>query len=226
MTEFLGTWQGVIIALIVCAAVISVILILLKNVDAIKGLRVSKDGIRFDTVDLASAIPRIDSQVKVKLQSVVKDIVDRARASMDISNYECICPEGHDKQCKNAVTRIKILKMLLVQTMMTPLYDSISRNHLVKAMSDQRLSDWIKRMVDEIHGAALIIEDYCNIDLPDEILKASIEKILKEYYVPAARSIILDGVYAKREVYSKLPDSDKRKERFLEKCDRYISGLN
>jgi hypothetical protein len=226
MTDFLGTWQGVATALLVCVTVIAVIMILFKNLEGIKGLRLSKDGIRFDTVDLGAAIPRIDAQTKVKLQCVVKDIVERARAAINIDDYMCICPDDKDKLCKNTKTRMKIMKMLLVQTMMTPLYDSISRNHLVKSLSGENVTVWLKSIIAEIHGAALVIEDYCGVDLPDEALKNSLEHILKEYYVPQARCILLASVYDKRDVYAKLPESDKRRERFLEKCDRYIAGLN
>jgi hypothetical protein len=110
--------------------------------------------------------------------------------------------------------------------MLTPLYDSITRNHLVKALSDDRLGEWVKQMLAEIRGSMLVIEDYCGIDLPDGPLMASVEQILREFYIPRARSILLDGVYNKMEAYQKLPDSDKRKEKLLDKCQRYIGGLD
>lgn len=71
-----------------------------------------------------------------------------------------------------------------------------------------------------------MIEDYCGIDLPDEPLMVSIEKILRDFYIPRAKAILLDGVYSKLEVYNKLSDSDKRKTAMIEKCERYIAGLN
>ena len=131
MTDFLSSWQGVLAAAVICVSVIAVLLILLKNIDAVKGLRLSKEGVRFDTVDLSAAIPRIDSQVKVRLQSVVKDIVERAWASVDVGDFACKCgvSSSSDEVCGSADIRMRILKMLLIQTMLTPLYDSISRNH-------------------------------------------------------------------------------------------------
>lgn len=225
MTDFLTSWQGVSATAAVCASLIAVLIILIKNIDAIKGLRVSKDGVRFDGVDLSAAIPRIDSQVKVRLQSVVKDIVERARASVDISEFAYQCGSSC-APCGSSDTRVRALKMLLVQTMLTPLYDSITRNHLVRALSSDRLNEWIKQILSEIHGSTLVIEDYCGIDLPDAPLMASIEQILREFYIPRARAILLEGVYNKLDVYNKLSDSDKRKARLLDKCHVYIDGLD
>jgi hypothetical protein len=225
VVSVLSSWQGVIVAAIISIAVIALIFLLLKNADAIKGLRVTKDGVQFDRIDLSSAIPRIDSNVKVKLQSVVKDIANRALACIDIAEFSLTCAYEENRNCGKADSRQRVLKMMLVSKVLETLFDSLSRNHLAKALSSKSVDKWLKTITAEIAESIAIIEDYCSIDLPNDALMVSIEKIIREFYIPRARSILINGVLAKQEVYQKLPESDKRKEKLLSKCDDYIEGL-
>jgi hypothetical protein len=225
VVSVLSSWQGVIVAAIISIAVIALIFLLLKNADAIKGLRVTRDGVHFEQIDLSSAIPRIDANVRVKLQSVIKDIVHRALAVMDISEYKFSCAYDTDGDCGTISARQKIMKMLLVSKVLESLYDSVTRNHQVKALAVKAVDKWVSAIIEEISEGIVVIEDYCNIDLPNDSLLKSVEKIIREFYVPRAKTILTDGILAKQEVYQKLPDSDKRKEKLLSKCDDYIEGL-
>jgi hypothetical protein len=225
MTEFLGTWQGVIIALIVCAAIVSIILILLKNADAVKGLRISKDGVRFDTVNLTSEIPRIDKQLNLNLVGLIASLYDVFRASLTLDDSICGCADTCvTKNCENPLNR-KMLKMLLVKMMIIPLINSVERNHLVKGLSKSGLSDWLNKIMSEIDSHYKIIEDYCGFDLPDEAVLTQSREAILLHFVPRARAFVKDAIHAKLSVYQKLDDKDTRKSKLESKCQQYLENL-
>jgi hypothetical protein len=223
-TGFLTSWQGVVSVALVGSMAIAALLIITKNIDKLKGMRIGRDGVRFDGVNLSLAIPRIDNNTKVRLQSLVKDITDIARANIDLSGYSFKCMKSPESCVVNS-TGENVLKMLLVSRLVIPLYDSINQNHLVKMLNTDNVDGWIRRISKEILFNFKVIEDYCDIDLPDERLPGSIDYILRNIFVPKARTILIDTVFNKTDVYGRIEKDEKHKEELLEKSGKYLKGL-
>jgi hypothetical protein len=62
----------------------------------------------------------------------------------------------------------------------------------------------IRRVSKEIPFNFKVVEDYCDTDLPDERLPGSIDYILRNIFVPKARTILIDTVFNKTDVYGRI----------------------
>jgi hypothetical protein len=187
-------------------AVVAVFGIIMFYVYFRRGGKLKAGNIEIGSTSIGVPIQRIDDTCKLKCREALNGLRETVLAEL---------PSDNKLVCEAIVDRV-----------LNPLYDSITRNHFTKTFSDEKKNAaWLDRVHAEIKRKIKVVEWHCDTEWPelhtpdfDIYLKSLIEHCRGLFVDP-----VVDACYAKIEVYQRNGGEDSKE--WIERNEGYIKAL-
>jgi hypothetical protein len=171
-----------------------------------RGGKVKAGNIEIGSTSIGVPVQRIDDTCKIKCREALNGMRESILAEL---------PSADKLVCEAVVDRV-----------LNPLYNSISRNHFTKTFSEKDKNEaWIIRVYDDIIRNIKVVEWHCGVRW-DAFHTPEFEQYLKSL-IERCRGLFIDPVveacYAKIEVYRR--NGGENSAEWIKKNEDYIRAL-
>ncbi|MDR2650115.1 MAG: hypothetical protein LBB94_10430 [Clostridiales bacterium] len=171
-----------------------------------RGGKLKAGNIEIGNTSIGVPIQRIDDTCKLKCREALNGLRETVLAEI---------PSTNKLVCEAVVDRI-----------LNPLYESITRNHFTHTFSGKEKNEaWIKRVHDDIFRNIKVVEWHCDTNWQelhtpdfDAYIISLIEQCRQLFIDP-----VIEACYAKIEAYQKCEGESKKE--CIEKNENYIKAL-
>jgi hypothetical protein len=189
---------------IIAAVAIFAIIMLFKYFR--RGGKLKAGNIEMGGTSIGVPIQRIDDTCKIKCREALNGMRESILAEL---------PSTDKLVCEAVIDRV-----------LNPLYNSISRNHFTKTFSEKEKNEaWIIRIYNDIIRNIKVVEWHCGIQWP-EFHTPEFETYLKSL-IERCRGLFIDPVveacYAKIEVYQR--NGGENSKEWIDRNESYIRAL-
>jgi hypothetical protein len=171
-----------------------------------RGGKLKAGNIEIGSTSIGVPIQRIDDTCKLKCREALNGLRETILAELP-SNNKVVCEA-------------------IVDRVLNPLYESITRNHFTKTFSDkEKNSLWFGRVKDDITRNIKVVEWHCDTQWPelhtpefDSYITSLIERCRQLFIDP-----VIEACYAKIEVYQR--NGGENSKEWIERNEGYIKAL-
>jgi hypothetical protein len=171
-----------------------------------RGGKLKAGNIEIGSTSIGVPIQRIDDTCKLKCREALNGMRETVLAELP-SNNKVVCEA-------------------IVDRVLNPLYDSITRNHFTKTFSDEKKNAaWLDRVHADIKRNIKVVEWHCDTEW-QELHTPDFETYI-ESLIERCRGLFIDPVveacYAKIEVYRR--NGGENSKEWIERNEGYIKTL-